>query len=93
VGPWSLRRGRALIKRGTVIFDEMAPGLKDIELLSDPTVGEVRIGATDPMVERRRAVQSCDEPSAGRDGADLRAPNASRRDLRIDHAIKSGLGE
>lgn len=38
--------GRALIKRGVAIFDEMQQGLKDIESLADPTVGEVRIGAT-----------------------------------------------
>jgi DNA-binding transcriptional LysR family regulator len=38
--------GRALIKRGIAIFDEMQQGLKDIECLADPTVGEVRIGTT-----------------------------------------------
>lgn len=41
--------GRALIKRGAAIFDEMQQGLKDIESLSDPNAGEVRIGATDPI--------------------------------------------
>lgn len=41
--------GRALIKRGIAIFDEMQQGLKDIESLADPTVGEVRIGATPAM--------------------------------------------
>ena len=38
--------GRALIKRGTAIFDEMQQGLKDLEKLSDPGAGEVSIGAT-----------------------------------------------
>jgi DNA-binding transcriptional LysR family regulator len=41
--------GRALIKRGIAIFDEMRQGLDEIESLSDPTAGEVRIGATDPI--------------------------------------------
>jgi DNA-binding transcriptional LysR family regulator len=37
--------GRALIKRGVAIFDELKQGVKDIEFLADPTAGEVRIGA------------------------------------------------
>ena len=41
--------GRALIKRGIAIFDEMRQGIEDIEFLSDPAAGEVRIGATDPI--------------------------------------------
>ena len=38
--------GRALIKRGIAIFDEMQQGFKDLEVLSDPAGGEVSIGAT-----------------------------------------------
>jgi DNA-binding transcriptional LysR family regulator len=38
--------GRALIRRGVAIFDEMQQGLKDLEQLSDPAAGEVAIGAT-----------------------------------------------
>jgi DNA-binding transcriptional LysR family regulator len=41
--------GRALIKRSIVVFDELRQGVKDIEFLADPTVGEVRIGCTQPM--------------------------------------------
>src|SRR5215470_18860533 len=37
--------GRALIKRGIAVFDELRQGVKDIEFLSDPTAGELRIGA------------------------------------------------
>ena len=37
--------GRALIRRGIAIFDELKQGVQDIEFLADPTVGEVRIGA------------------------------------------------
>jgi DNA-binding transcriptional LysR family regulator len=43
------RYGRALIKRSIVVFDELRQGVKDIEFLADPTVGEVRIGNTAPM--------------------------------------------
>jgi DNA-binding transcriptional LysR family regulator len=38
--------GRALVKRGLAIFDEMRQGLNDIEFLSDPTAGEVSVGVT-----------------------------------------------
>src|SRR5215813_13632227 len=38
--------GRALIKRGVAVFDELRQGVKDIEFIKDPTIGEVRIGAT-----------------------------------------------
>jgi DNA-binding transcriptional LysR family regulator len=38
--------GRALIRRGAIVFDELRQGLKEIEFISDPTVGEVRIGTT-----------------------------------------------
>jgi len=41
--------GRALIKRGSAIFDEMRQGLREIEFLSDPAVGEVSVGATAPV--------------------------------------------
>jgi|SRR5262245_12820640 len=37
--------GRALIKRGIAIFDELRQSVKDIEFLSDPTAGELQIGA------------------------------------------------
>jgi len=35
--------GRALLRRGHVAFDELLQGLQDIEHLTDPTVGEVRV--------------------------------------------------
>jgi len=36
--------GRALHKRGLAAFDELKQGIRDIEHLSDPTSGELRIG-------------------------------------------------
>ena len=40
--------GRMLVDRTRLIFDEVRQGVRDIEYLSDPTRGEVRIGITEP---------------------------------------------
>jgi DNA-binding transcriptional LysR family regulator len=39
--------GRAIVKRGVAVFDELRQGVKDIEFLTDPTAGELRIGCTE----------------------------------------------
>lgn len=36
--------GHALLKRSLAAFDELKQGIRDIEFLSDPTTGELRIG-------------------------------------------------
>jgi len=41
--------GRALLSSGLAAFDELRRGVQEIEFLSDPTSGEVRVGATEPM--------------------------------------------
>ena len=41
--------GRVLIERSRTIFDELRQGLNEIEYLSDPTAGELRIAASVPM--------------------------------------------
>jgi DNA-binding transcriptional LysR family regulator len=41
--------GHLLIARSRVIFDELREGIKDIERVSDPTQGEIRIGTTEPI--------------------------------------------
>jgi DNA-binding transcriptional LysR family regulator len=41
--------GQALLKRGTAIFDELRQGVSEIEYLSDPTAGEVRVAVSIPM--------------------------------------------
>jgi DNA-binding transcriptional LysR family regulator len=43
--------GRALIRRGVAVFDELLQGIKEIESIADPTAGEVRIGATSTIAE------------------------------------------
>ena len=39
----------ALLRRGLVVFDELRQGIKEIEFLTDPTAGEVRIGCIEPL--------------------------------------------
>jgi DNA-binding transcriptional LysR family regulator len=36
--------GRAILKRGRAAFDELRQGIKDIDFLTDPTTGELKIG-------------------------------------------------
>jgi DNA-binding transcriptional LysR family regulator len=43
--------GDALLKRSAAMFDELRQGVKDIEFLADPSAGELRIGASYPVVE------------------------------------------
>jgi DNA-binding transcriptional LysR family regulator len=38
--------GRALLRRGISVFDELTQGIKDIRFIADPTSGELRIGAS-----------------------------------------------
>lgn len=37
--------GRALLKRSQIAFDELRASVKDIEFLTDPTAGEIRVGS------------------------------------------------
>jgi DNA-binding transcriptional LysR family regulator len=41
--------GRALLKWATLAFDDLQQSVREIEFLSDPTRGELRIGSTEPM--------------------------------------------
>jgi DNA-binding transcriptional LysR family regulator len=41
--------GLALKRRSVAIFNDLRQGVQDIDFLSDPTTGEIRIGATDPI--------------------------------------------
>src|SRR3954453_14322119 len=43
--------GRALLKRGSAVFDELQQGIKDIRSLADPTVGDLTIGASIAIAE------------------------------------------
>jgi DNA-binding transcriptional LysR family regulator len=43
--------GRTLLSGGTVVFDELRRVMQEIAFLSDPTVGDLRIGSAAPYVE------------------------------------------
>src|SRR5258708_27114067 len=42
--------GRALIKRGVAVFDELRQGVQDIRSLTHPTVGEIRMGGSEHTI-------------------------------------------
>jgi DNA-binding transcriptional LysR family regulator len=44
------RYGRALLKRAIAVFDELRTSVDEIRFLADPTVGELRIGSTEPLL-------------------------------------------
>src|SRR5882757_4349195 len=41
--------GDALLRRGRAAFDELRQGIRDIEFLADPTVGELRIASPETL--------------------------------------------
>lgn len=41
--------GRALLRHGAAVFDDLRQGLAEIEFLRDPTQGELRVGAPEPV--------------------------------------------
>lgn len=41
--------GRALVRRGLAVFDELRQGVNEIEFLADPTTGEVRVGCPESI--------------------------------------------
>ena len=41
--------GRALLKCGVAVFDDLQRGVETLEFLADPTVGELRLGCTEPL--------------------------------------------
>jgi DNA-binding transcriptional LysR family regulator len=41
--------GKELLKHGVVVFDELRQGVKAIEFLTDPSVGELRIGTSNAL--------------------------------------------
>lgn len=41
--------GQALLKRGLTAFDELKQGIRDIEYLADPSIGEIRLGCVESL--------------------------------------------
>jgi DNA-binding transcriptional LysR family regulator len=79
--------GQALLKRSVAAFDELKQGIRDIEFLSDPTSGELRIGCgmalsatiLPPIIHQfsqkypRVAVQVSEVPAPAQELSGLRA--------------------
>ena len=42
--------GRALLDGGAAMFDDLRQAVKSIEFIANPTVGEIRVGAHDPLI-------------------------------------------
>ena len=42
--------GRALLRWAVVVFDDLRQAVKELEFLSDPGAGEIRVGTTDSMI-------------------------------------------
>ena len=90
--------GRALLKRGTVAFDELKQGIRDIEFLSDPKVGEVHVGcdesiaaATLPRIVARFA-QDYPGVSLNVEDIDLRTYPPNVRELGFDVVLTRSQG-
>lgn len=43
------RYGRAVAKWGIAAFDDLHQGVKELEFLADPTVGELKVGCSEPL--------------------------------------------
>src|SRR5689334_13080911 len=90
--------GRALIRRGVAVFDELQQGVRDIEFLADPTAGELRVGASIALaagfvaaaVERltRQYPRLNFHLFAADTGAACRALEERRIDLAIVHMVE-----
>jgi DNA-binding transcriptional LysR family regulator len=44
------RYGEALLRRSTVLFDELEQAVKELDFLADPSVGEIRIGSSETLL-------------------------------------------
>jgi DNA-binding transcriptional LysR family regulator len=74
--------GTALLRRGLAAFDELRLGVKEIESLGDPAIGEVRIACSElaagilaPTIDRlSRRCSSASESTTSRDSATTTRP-------------------
>ena len=42
--------GRVLLSCGTAVFDDLRQGIRTLEFLADPTVGEINVGGNEPQI-------------------------------------------
>jgi DNA-binding transcriptional LysR family regulator len=98
----------AIMRRGTIVFDELRSGIKDIEFLADPAGGEVRIACSDnlaggilaPVIETfskkyPQVVFDVLQSNAfiGRQFVELRARKADLALVILQRPLESSLGE
>jgi DNA-binding transcriptional LysR family regulator len=78
--------GRALVRRGTIIFDELKQGVEELEFLADPSVGSLRIGSTESIAAGMLAAIiekfSCEHPNVLLDVAQAVISAFHYRELR-----------
>ena len=96
--------GRALLKWGVVIFDDLRQSVKEIEFLADPTAGELCIGSSEAMttglipavIDRltrqypRIALSVMQAPTTSQQYRDLRERSV---DLILGRIVPSSAGE
>jgi DNA-binding transcriptional LysR family regulator len=73
--------GRAALKCGVAVFDDLKKGVEEIEFIADPTVGAVRIGCTEP--------EFASIVSAAIDRLSPRYPRIVFHLVRVDQAARS----
>ena len=66
--------GRALLDCGVAVFDELRQGMKNVEFLADPTIGEIRIGGNEAIIAGMLRL-----PTAGCVAAIRELPSMSRK--------------
>jgi DNA-binding transcriptional LysR family regulator len=78
--------GRALFGCGAAVFDELRQGIKSIEFLTDPTVGEMRVASNEFIIAGLLARAFCGlrqlYPGIAIDVASVGAISEQHRDLR-----------
>jgi DNA-binding transcriptional LysR family regulator len=90
----------ALLRRGTVVFDELRQGIRDIEYLADPATGEVRIGCPESLAAgfvpamidsfaRRHPRVVFEVVDAGTSGLEFRELRERRVDLIVGRISRS----
>jgi DNA-binding transcriptional LysR family regulator len=90
--------GRALLKRGVAVFDELSQGIKDIRFLADPTNGDLAIAASIAIAEgllcsvigrlRRRYPRLTFQVHAADTGTAYRALLDRTVDLAVVHIVE-----
>src|SRR5437762_3437758 len=100
-GVEATRYGQALLKRTTVVFDELKQSIKDIEYLEDPASGEIRIACAlaialtviphvfERFTERYpRAVLHFDEVTSSAAARDYQELRERKYDLILERGVR-----